>query len=229
MRINYPSKDRIGAKNTVSYRRLWLDFCLEKYSTEMLGKVIDMGGKREKKRGTFRPSEGNTKAWWYVNLEMKTHPNIIGDVSNMPFKSECADVIICTEVLEHLENPAACADEIFRLLHTGGQAFISVPFIYPVHADPYDFQRFTANGLRHLFRKFPFTEITPMGGYLGTLGMLLEIGIAGITGQRLHKKILRRSFHWLAKTLCSLDISRPDWENPAWQKFTTGYLMKVIK
>jgi SAM-dependent methyltransferase len=229
MRIARPSKESIKLNTLVSYRRLWLDCSLESYSTEMRGKVIDMGGKKENKRGIFHPPEENALAWWYVNLEMKTRPNIFGDVSRMPFKGECADVIICTEVLEHLETPAACADEIYRLLRPGGTAFISVPFIYPIHADPHDFQRFTADGLRILFHKFSLLEITSMGGYLGTLGMLLEIGIPGIAGQGIHKKILRRSLSWLAQTLCLLDLSRPAWSNPIWQKFTTGYFVKAIK
>jgi SAM-dependent methyltransferase len=223
----YPQKKEL--KNATTYRRMWLDFCLKQHSPAMRGIVIDLGGKQENKRGIFHPPEAQTKAWWYVNLEMNSRPNIFGDVTLTPLRSECADVIICTEVLEHLENPAACADEIFRLLRPGGQAFISVPFIYPIHADPYDFQRFTADGLRHLFREFASIEITPMGGYWGTLGMLLEIGILGITGQGLHKKILRRSLRWFAKVLYSLDLSRPDRANPIWQKFTTGYFSKVVK
>lgn len=229
MRFAHPSREKIGTKSTSSYRRLWLDFCLDKYSDEMRGKVIDMGGKKENKRGSFHPPEDNAKAWWYVNLEISTNPNIICDVSKMPLKNDCADVIICTEVIEHLEYPTACSDEIYRLLRPGGVAFVSVPFMYPIHADPYDFQRFTADGLRSFLRRFSFIEIIPMGGYLGTLGMLLEIGIPGITGQGLHKKIIRRSLYWLTKALCSLDLSRPDWANPIWQKFTTGYFVKVIK
>jgi SAM-dependent methyltransferase len=229
MTLSQPRPPKKELKNVSTYRRMWLDFCLEQHSPEMLGAVIDLGGKREKKRGSFRPPEETAKAWWYVNLEMSTRPNIFGDVTLTPLKSECADVIICTEVLEHLENPAACADEIFRLLLPGGKAFISVPFMYPIHADPFDFQRFTADGLRRLFRDFASIEITPMGGYWGTLGMLLQIGVPGITGQGLHKKILRRSLSQLAKNLCSLDLSRPDRENPIWQKFTTGYFLKVVK
>jgi SAM-dependent methyltransferase len=229
MTLSQPNPQKKDLKNAITYRRMWLDFCLGQHSPEMRGVVIDLGGKREKKRGSFRPPEENAKAWWYVNLEMSTHPNIFGDVTATPLSGECADVIICTEVLEHLENPGKCTDEIFRILRPGGRAYISVPFMYPIHADPYDFQRFTADGLRRLFRDFVSIEITPMGGYLGTLGMLLQIGIPGITGQGLHKKILRRSLSQLAKNLCSLDLSRSDRENLIWQKFTTGYFLKVVK
>jgi SAM-dependent methyltransferase len=224
-----PPKNVTKTKSYLSYRRAWLDFCLEQHAVEMRGVVLDLGGKRENKRGTFKPPEENARAWWYLNLEMSTHPNIFGDVTQVPIKSECADVIICTEVLEHLENPAACADEIFRLLRSGGQALVSIPFLYPVHADPYDFQRFTVEGLRRLFRQFSSIQVTPMGGYLGTLGMLIEIGIPGIDGNGLHKKLLRRSLTWLSRTLCSLDLSMPDNKNPIWDKFTTGYFLQVTK
>ena len=192
----YPQKKEL--QNATTYRRMWLDFCLEQHSHDMRGVVIDLGGKQKNKRGSFHPPETQAKAWWYVNLEMSTRPNIFSDVTAAPLISECADVIICTEVLEHLENPDTCADEIFRILRPGGKAFISVPFIYPIHADPNDFQRFTAEGLRRLFRRFAIIEIMPMGGFLGTMGMLLEIGIQGITGQGIDKKILRRFLYGLA-------------------------------
>jgi SAM-dependent methyltransferase len=196
----------------------------------MRGVVIDLGGKRENKRGIFQPPEEHAKAWWYVNLAMNTRPNIFGDVTQVPLKSECADTIICTEVLEHLENPAACIKEIFRLLRPGGRAFVSVPFMYPVHADPYDFQRFTADGLRRLFQQFSNIDVMPMGGWLGTLGMLIEIGIPGITGNGLNKKFARRSLAWLAKTLCAFDLAGlPDRNDPKWQKFTSGYFLEIIK
>jgi SAM-dependent methyltransferase len=223
-----PPKDVIRQTSYVSYRRLWLDFCLEQSAPEMRGLILDLGGKRENKRGSFRPPEGQAKAWWYLNLEMSTRPNILGDVTQTPLASECANVIICTEVLEHLKYPAACAAEIFRLLRPGGQAFVSVPFMYPVHADPYDFQRFTDAGLQRMFDNFSTAEIIPMGGYLGVIGMFIELGLAGIKGQQIYKKIFRRLLTALAHWLYSRDLSANQ-QPEAWAKFTTGYFIRAIK
>ena len=229
MTINNIDLPKINKNNYITYRRRLLDYYLDQHTPEMRGMVIDLGGKHEQKRGSFTPPEKQASAWYYVNLELGTHPNLLGDVCKIPIKNNCADIIICTEVLEHLKYPNICADEIFRILRPGGSALLSIPFLYPVHADPYDFQRYTADGLRQLLNQFNTVEITPMGGYLGTLGMLIEIGIPGIKGQRLDKKIIRRFLYWFANRLCLLDLNKPQWANPIWQKFTTGYFIKAIK
>jgi ubiquinone/menaquinone biosynthesis C-methylase UbiE len=52
---------------------------------------------------------------------------ICGSGSNMPFKNDVFDVAICTEVLEHLENPENMVKEISRILIRGGTAIISIP------------------------------------------------------------------------------------------------------
>jgi SAM-dependent methyltransferase len=213
----------------VTYRRLWLDRLLEFHAAEMQGYVIDVGGKRHNKRGQFSPPHKNAKAWVYVNLDIDTQPDLFADVSTLPISNQSADVVICTEVLEHLANPVTCSTEIVRILKPGGIAFVSVPFMYPIHADPYDFQRFTDDGLKHLFKTCSTMKIWPMGGFLGVLGMFLEIGVSGIQGKSLHTKILRRALTQLARQLCARDLAMKNKQPVAWQKFTTGYFMRVIK
>jgi SAM-dependent methyltransferase len=215
-------------KSNSTYRRFWLDACLDSFSDEMCGLVIDLGGKRENKRGSFRPQESRAQAWWYINLDWNTSPNVFADITRVPIKEQSADCIICTEVLEHLENPAACADEIFRLLRPGGQAFISVPFMYPIHADPFDFQRFAEAGLQRMFVGFSTIEIFPMGGYLGVIGLFIQLGLKGIQGQQIYKKVLRRLLTALAYWLCTQDLATSR-QPEAWKKFTTGYFMRAIK
>ncbi|MQG20437.1 MAG: class I SAM-dependent methyltransferase [SAR202 cluster bacterium] len=51
----------------------------------------------------------------------------LGDAANIPYKSDSFDYVICTEVLEHLENPAAAIEECFRVLKPDGTAFFTVP------------------------------------------------------------------------------------------------------
>ncbi|MDH5266786.1 MAG: methyltransferase domain-containing protein [Candidatus Bathyarchaeota archaeon] len=47
--------------------------------------------------------------------------------SGAPFRDESFDLIICTEVLEHLVNPEEMISEIGRVLTRGGKAVISIP------------------------------------------------------------------------------------------------------
>ncbi len=217
------------AEGYVTYRRLWLDACLNAFSNKMYGVVIDLAGKRENKRGSFQPPEKQALAWWYINLDLNTTPNIFADVTQTPLQAESVDCILCTEVLEHLPDPQACVDEIYRLLRADGLVFVSTPFFYPIHADPYDFQRFTEDGLRYLFREFKSVEIFRMGGYFGVLGLLCELGIPGEEGKTFTSKFNRWALKWVSRWLCSLDLSLYGRENGSRQKFTTGYFVKATR
>lgn len=213
----------------ITYRRFWLDTLLKEFSSQMRGIVVDLGGKRENKRGTFHPPEEQVAVWWYVNLDLSTQPNIFADVSCIPLQSGSVDCVICTEVLEHLPNPQACVDEIHRLLCDGGLALVSVPFLYPMHADPYDYQRFTEDGLRNLFRDFKTVTVYRMGGYTGVLGLMFELGIHGVEGNVLSKKIIRWAMKWFSRWLFRKDLAAFGMESEAWGKFTTGYFVRAVR
>jgi SAM-dependent methyltransferase len=224
-----PERSGFWKNGYVTYRRLWLDACLNAFKDEMRGMVVDLGGKRMNKRGAFQPPEHQVRAWWYINLDCTTAPNIFADVTRTPLKAQSVDCILCTEVLEHLPNPQACVDEIHRLLRDDGLVLASTPFFYPVHADPYDFQRFSADGLRHLFRNFKSVEIYPMGGYPGVLGLLIELGIPNIENGTWRGKFLRWSMKWISRWLCWYDMSVFGKEDPRWDKFTTGYCVRASR
>lgn len=208
----------------VTYRRLWLDTMLEAFSSEMQGVVVDVGGKRENKRGTFQPPEDQVKLWMYLNLDISTKPNIYGDVQQIPLRGQSVDCVVCTEVLEHLPRPERCVNEIHRLLRNGGLVLASVPFLYPIHADPFDYQRFTEDGLRNFFKDFKIVDVYRMGGYVGSLGLMLELGIMGT-----NNRFARWAMKWASRWLCRQDLVNFGSESEAWSKFTTGYFVRAVR
>jgi SAM-dependent methyltransferase len=64
------------------------------------------------------------------------------------------DVVTSVSVMEHVRNPWKVVDEIYRILKPGGIICIDVPFIFPYHADPDDFYRFSNRGILNLCEKF---------------------------------------------------------------------------
>lgn len=58
------------------------------------------------------------------------------------------DVILSTQVLEHVRRPQAYLSECFRLLKPGGQLVLSTHGLFEEHGCPYDFRRWTADGLK---------------------------------------------------------------------------------
>jgi len=90
-----------------------------------------------------------------IGLDIKAGKgvDIIGDAHNLSFENEKFDVVLCTEILEHLHSPHIAISEMKRVLKKGGLLILSTRFIFPLHNTPNDFYRFTKYGLRYLFRE----------------------------------------------------------------------------
>ncbi len=86
------------------------------------------------------------------------------------------DSIICNAVLEHVENPHEVLKEFHRILNKGGILYLCVPFMFPEHKDPTDFQRYTKDGLKKLVEDqgFSVTKIEGVHSVYHTLGMIVH-------------------------------------------------------
>lgn len=123
------------------------------------------------------------------------------DGKNIPFPDQTFNIIICTQVLEHADDPEILVAECSRVLKTGGKIFFSMPFTYPEHETPYDFRRFTRFEHERLYLKNGFSdiEILKTTGFAGTFTQLFVIWI--------FESIPFRST--LLKTLLSIFIFAP--------------------
>jgi SAM-dependent methyltransferase len=65
------------------------------------------------------------------------------------------DVVICEQVIEHVEDPCAAAANLRRLCAEGGHVVVSTPFLIRVHEEwgMQDYWRFTPRGLRTLLER----------------------------------------------------------------------------
>jgi SAM-dependent methyltransferase len=53
------------------------------------------------------------------------------DVTGLPFRDDCFDLVICSEVLEHIDNYLQAINEIRRVLKPGCNLVVSVPRYWP--------------------------------------------------------------------------------------------------
>lgn len=94
----------------------------------------------------YRDDLINTDIFPYAGVD------IIADATRLPISSNALDGVLCEFLLEHVPEPQKVVNEIIRVLKPGGKAYIAIPFVYPFHASPNDFQRWSIVGLRHLLK-----------------------------------------------------------------------------
>lgn len=51
-----------------------------------------------------------------------------------------------------------------RILKPGGQVYCLIPFIFGFHASPYDYQRYTTEGMKVLFNDFDIMKVEAESG-----------------------------------------------------------------
>src|SRR5262249_527743 len=70
------------------------------------------------------------------------------------------DYVLSTQVLEHVVDPQMHLAESLRVLTPGGKLVLTTPRMYEDHGSPYDFRRWTADGLKCDLRKSGFEVLT---------------------------------------------------------------------
>lgn len=101
--------------------------------------------------------------------------DVIGDTHDLSiFPQESFDVILCTEVLEHLHTPAQAIAEFHRILKPGGTLLLTTRFVFPLHDIPNDYYRYTKYGLQYLLRDFNNVEVAEEASTIETIAVLLQ-------------------------------------------------------
>ncbi len=114
----------------------------------------------------------------YVGVDVVENPvaELLGPVEALPVEDESFDVVLCTQVLEHSDDPAQAVRELRRVTRPGGRVLASTHGVQVYHPSPVDYWRWTHAGLRRLFETnagWSSVEVTPAAGTASALAMLL--------------------------------------------------------
>lgn len=90
--------------------------------------------------------------------------DVVANAEQLPFADNSVDGAICESLLEHVPNPRKIVEEMYRVLKPGGSMYIVIPFVYPFHASPNDFYRWSVTGLKELLRGGEIERIAPRSG-----------------------------------------------------------------
>lgn len=121
-----------------------------------------------------------------------------------PLESGVADVVLCTETLEHVAEPVVFLSEMHRCLKPGGRVILTIPFAARWHFVPYDYWRPTPSGLDNLFRKAGFTNV-------GVYGRGNQLTVACYKGMGFVYSLLspqpsQPAFEWLCRLVGAASV-----------------------
>lgn len=90
------------------------------------------------------------------------------------------DTILILDVLEHVASPDSSLAETYRVLKPGGLVVLQVPFHYPLHDEPHDYQRWTDHGLRLLLERqgYKINKLIYHSNPVKTVSALIAISLA---------------------------------------------------
>jgi SAM-dependent methyltransferase len=117
-------------------------------------------------------------------------PHIFADAASLPLRSRSIDTVLLFEVLEHLKQPRVALEEISRVIKKGGQLFLTVPFMYPMHDEPHDYQRYTRFGLERELSSVGLTveRIEPVMDSGCAAGLFASLAFGGMVLESVRRK-----------------------------------------
>ena len=133
--------------------------------------------------------------------------DIVGDITEIPEEDESFDVVLCTEVLEHLPEPTLALEEFYRLLKPNGILILTAPFCSLTHFAPYHYSTgFNSYFYEHHLKKlgFQLQEMERNGNFFEFLA------------QEIHRVPL------IAQKYTSQNTSR-------WERFAMKIVLKMLE
>lgn len=161
-------------------------------------------------------------------------PDFFADACHLPVADASIDTVVFLEVMEHLRHPDKALCEIARVLRPKGRLLMSMPFLYPIHDAPHDFQRLTLHGLIRDLQAVGLRpeRVEPVLGSAETAGLIANLALGGMIVQAIRRRSAGTILvpfivtGILVVNLCSWVLARL---LPSWDAVTSGYRVVANK
>jgi len=136
-------------------------------------KVLEVGIDGDPKPGGNYQYFGTGNEYKTLDYLPELKPDFVADITDTKMPSEEWNLIICSQVLEHVFYFQKAISEIYRMLKPGGFAIIDCPWEYPYHGlSTYDdYWRISYTALNRLMARVGFTvncnQVGPLTTALG--------------------------------------------------------------
>ncbi|MBV8597939.1 MAG: class I SAM-dependent methyltransferase [Actinobacteria bacterium] len=130
----------------------------------------------------------------YVGFDAPWNPlaDVTGAPDAVPVADASFDIVVCTQTLEHLPDPAAAIRELRRIVRPDGHVIASTHGTAVYHPSPTDYWRWTRPGLEKLFTdnaEWSSVDVAPAQGTAATTAMLIAT-LIDLACKRLHVRPL---------------------------------------
>ena len=150
----------------------------------------------------FRPHASE-----YVGVDIENPAaDLEGSVEALPVADDAFDVVLCTQVLEHVGDPDLAVRELYRVTARGGRVLASTHGVQVYHPSPDDYWRWTHSGLARLFERngaWKGVSVSPVGGAATCLGAVSAI-YADLLFRKARLTPIARASVWTLNSLGSL-------------------------
>lgn len=157
--------------------RVWLDRELEAFGASLPegALVLDAGAGSQKYASKFSRQQYESADFEQVDKYYKPSTYVC-DLRSIPVEDGRFDVVVFTQVMEHLPEPHLVLAELSRVLKPGGKMFFSAPLYYEEHEKPYDYYRYTQFALKFMFDRagMDIAELRWLEGFMGTTAHMMR-------------------------------------------------------
>jgi len=146
-----------GGLIKISEYRNQLEDYLQKLNIDIhVDKILDIGAGDNHAKKRVTPLEYNI--YKTLDIDNSHNPDFVADINRAIKDFGQYDLIFCLEVFEYIWNPVQALININKLMKKEATAYISFPFIYPMH-NPVgiDYLRYTGEAIEKLLKETGFS------------------------------------------------------------------------
>jgi SAM-dependent methyltransferase len=154
-------------------------------------RLLDVGCGQKPYEPLFAPFAAS-----YVGVDPVDNPRaeLRGTVEDLPVEDGSFDVILCSQVLEHCDDPARAISELHRATAPRGRLLLSTHGVQVYHPSPVDYWRWTHAGLERVVAEngpWASVRVSPASGTTACVAMLVNMYI-DLAARRAHMGALAK-------------------------------------
>lgn len=138
-------RSMLASISGINRRKLTIKYLMDIEKNYKYNNILDIGSGIKNWSFVFP----NAEKYYTVDYRDNVNATFVGDFFKFDFQ-DTYNLIIATELLEHLPSSELFFVTVNNLLEDDGLLVISFPFLFKIHGDPNDYFRFTLDGIKEL-------------------------------------------------------------------------------